>query len=328
MSEVTPKIICCGEALIDMLPALDTDGNVCCRPVPGGAVFNTAIALGRLGAPVGFLSGLSDDLFGATLTEALAESGVDSSFCPRNHSPTTLAFVKLVDGQAQYAFYDENTAGRLFSLDEIPDLPGVVAALHFGAISLAAEPCGTAFESLALREAPKRVISLDPNIRQGFIEDADQHKSRIKLLIDYCDILKVSDEDLAWLEPEINGREAVDDWISSTFDRGVSLIALTRGGGNTLIATATHAVEQTPAPRQVVDTVGAGDTFNAGLLSALHEMDSLQKSRLSALSKSQLTTVLSRAMTVAGAVVERAGANPPWRHELSAEQLSIEHSEQ
>ncbi len=113
-------ILCCGEALIDMLPRETTKGEQAFAPYAGGSVFNTAIALGRLGAPTGFLSGISTDLFGQILDETLAASKVDASLAIRSNRPTTLAFVTLTDGHAQYAFYDENTAGRMISVDDLP----------------------------------------------------------------------------------------------------------------------------------------------------------------------------------------------------------------
>ena len=124
-------ILSCGEALIDMLPRQSTGGEAAFAPYAGGAVFNTAIALGRLGAPSGFLSGLSTDLFGEILTDSLTASKVDSSLAIRSARPTTLAFVKLVDGQASYAFYDENTAGRMIRPEDMPALPDNVGTVFF-----------------------------------------------------------------------------------------------------------------------------------------------------------------------------------------------------
>ena len=128
-------ILSCGEALIDMLPRTATSGEACFAPYAGGAVFNTAIALGRLGAPSAFFSGVSRDMLGEILAETLTASQVDTRFLARSDRPTTVAFVKLVNGQATYAFYDEATAGRMLSPDQLPDLPDSVSTLFFGGIN-------------------------------------------------------------------------------------------------------------------------------------------------------------------------------------------------
>ncbi len=166
-------ILCCGESLIDMLPRTLETGEAAFLPVSGGAVFNTAIALGRLGEKTGFFCGISSDMFGQMLIASLEQSGVDHSLCPRPARPTTLAFVTLVDGHAKYAFYDENTALRMLTPADLPSDAALAAvkAAQFGAISLIGEPCGTAFEALCNRLKDRAVISLDPNVRPGFVRD-------------------------------------------------------------------------------------------------------------------------------------------------------------
>ncbi|KPP86231.1 MAG: fructokinase, partial [Rhodobacteraceae bacterium HLUCCO07] len=187
-------ILACGEALIDMLPRQTAAGEDAFAPYAGGAVFNTAIALGRLGAPAGFFCGISRDFLGQILRDKLSESGVNSSACVISDRPCTVAFVKLVDGQATYAFYDENTAGRMLTE---ADLPATDAqALFFGGISLVAEPCGSAYEAFMLREAPTRVTMIDPNVRPGFITDPAAYRARIDRMLAAADIIKLSDEDL------------------------------------------------------------------------------------------------------------------------------------
>ena len=171
-------ILSCGEALIDMLPRESTAGEPSFAPYAGGAVFNTAIALGRLGAPSSFLSGLSTDLFGDVLRATLVASGVDTSHAILSNRPTTLAFVKLTNGQASYAFYDENTAGRLISPADLPDLPATITTMFFGGISLMVEPGGAAYEALMAREAPRRVTMIDPNIRPTFISEIGRASCR------------------------------------------------------------------------------------------------------------------------------------------------------
>lgn len=304
-------ILCCGEALIDMLPRTLPDGSAVFLPVAGGAVFNTAIALGRLGERAGFFYGISSDLMGQVLTRALDESGVDHALCIRSPRPTTLAFVTLKDGHAQYAFYDEGTAGRMVEPGDLPPFPAI-DALHFGAISLIAEPVGSALEMLAMREKSEAVISLDPNIRPGFVSDETAYRARLARMLAIADIVKVSDDDLAWLAPGV----AFDDWAAQRIGSGTSLVVLTRGEQGARAATAKGALEVPAVPARVVDTVGAGDTFNAGLLAGLRRSGKLGKASLRDLREDELRAALRLAARVAAFTVSRAGANPPFAREL------------
>lgn len=308
-------ILCAGEALIDMLPRQTAGGEDAFLPCAGGAVFNTAIALGRLGAVTGFFSGLSTDLFGARLADALAASGVDARLCARSPRPTTLAFVTLTDGQAEYAFYDENTAGRMLNEDELPALPDSVEAVFFGGISLAVEPCGTAYEALMHRAAGGPVTMLDPNVRQGFIADEAAYRARIGRMIGAADIVKISDEDLSWLE----GPGPVEDLARALLARGPRLVVLTMGAEGACAFTPSGAARVAAERVTVADTVGAGDTFNAGLLAALQTGGRLSRPGLDALSQEDMTAALTLAARAAAVTVSRAGANPPWRAELAGE---------
>ncbi|HEY6633490.1 MAG TPA: carbohydrate kinase [Rhizobiaceae bacterium] len=305
-------IICCGEALIDMLPRRSTLDEPAFAPYSGGAVFNSAVALGRLGVPVEFFSGLSSDLFGQQLRATLAESKVGSRYAHVSGRPTTLAFVQLVDGHASYVFYDEGTAGRMLSIDDLPVFEGNVDALLFGAISLIPEPSGSAYEALMAREAPSRVTMLDPNIRPAFIPDRPKHLARIQRMIAMADILKLSDEDLAWF----GATGAAEDTIAQWLEMGPKLVVMTRGSQGATGYTRNHKVTVTPNPVTVVDTVGAGDTFNAGILASLHEQGALSKARVATLSEAEIQAALSLGSAAAAVTVSRAGANPPWRHEL------------
>ena len=305
-------ILCCGEALIDMLPRETSSGEAAFAPYAGGAVFNSAIALGRLGAPVEFFSGLSSDLFGDVLRNALVESNVGTAYAHVSARPTTLAFVKLTNGQAKYVFYDEGTAGRMLAADDLPALSANVDAMLFGAISLIPEPCGSTYEALMAREHAKRVTMLDPNIRPGFIPDATAHRARMMRMIAMADIVKLSDEDLAWFGESGTVQEIVHRWLSL----GPKLILVTRGGDGATGYTLRHTVHMPTRRVEVVDTVGAGDTFNAGVLAALHEAGLLTKGSISSLTESQVRTALDLGVRAAAVTVSRAGANPPWRREL------------
>jgi fructokinase len=306
-------IVCCGEALIDMLPCRSAAGELAYAPHAGGAVFNTAIALGRLGAPAEFLSGISSDFFGDMLRDTLARSRVGTRYARILDRPTTLAFVRLVEGKASYAFYDENTAGRMLSRDDLPALGEAVSALLFGAISLIGEPCGSAYEALMTREAARRVIMLDPNIRPGFIRDRAAHLARMRRMIAMADIVKVSDEDLEWFGEPGDPETVLRGWL----ERGPRAIFLTRGSEGAVALTERHRVAVPARKADVVDTVGAGDTFNAGILAALHEAGRLTKSGIAALPEEALHAALDLGVRAAAATVGRAGANPPWRHEMS-----------
>ena len=305
-------ILSCGEALIDMLPRTTGAGEDAFAPYPGGAVFNTAIALGRLGAPSAFLSGLSTDLFGAVLTDALTASGVDSTLAIRSSRPTTLAFVRLVNGQASYAFYDENTAGRMLSEADLPALPGTVGTLFFGGISLVGEPCSSAYEALMTREAASRVMMMDPNIRPGFITDEAAYRARIGRMLASSDIVKVSDEDLRWLE----GAGEIADLAAGILARGPKVVFVTEGAEGAHGFTARHQSFVPARKVAVADTVGAGDTFNAGILAALHRAGLLTKAALAELSRDDVTAALTLGCAAAAVTVSRAGANPPWAAEI------------
>ncbi|QDZ01054.1 carbohydrate kinase [Nitratireductor mangrovi] len=305
-------ILCCGEALIDMLPRQTVDGEPAYAPHAGGAVFNTAVALGRLGSAVGFFSGLSTDFFGDMLNDALAASNVDTRHVRRSPRPTTMAFVKLSNGQASYLFYDEATAGRMLALDDLPILDDSVAALHFGAISLIPEPCGSTYEALMMREKDRRVVMLDPNIRPDFIPHPQRHRARIARMAAMSDIVKVSDEDLRWISEGTTEEEFAHELLG----QGVRLVVVTKGQAGATAYAAAFTVE-VPAPRvAVIDTVGAGDTFNAGLLASLSQEGLLSKEKLVDIGERELSAALSFGARVAAVTVSRAGANPPWRREL------------
>lgn len=305
-------ILCCGEALIDMLPRQTVAGEPAFAPYPGGAVFNTAIALGRLGVKTGFFSGLSTDLFGEILTDTLAAATVETSLAARSARPTTLAFVKLINGQATYAFYDENTAGRLLSTEDLPNLTTEITTLFFGGISLVNEPAAAAYAALQAREADSRVTMIDPNIRPGFITDQASYRNRMNAMLSKADIIKISDEDLHWLE----GPGDLQSLAQKLLARGPKIIFLTEGANGAHAITATQSRFVAAQKVTVADTVGAGDTFNAGALAALNAAGALSKAALSSLADATLDAALSLGNRAAAITVSRAGANPPWAHEL------------
>jgi fructokinase len=305
-------IVCCGEALIDMLPRVSTAGEPAFAPYAGGALFNSAIALGRLGTPVEFFSGLSSDLFGQQIRETLASSNVGSRYADISARPTTLAFVRLSEGHATYTFYDENTAGRMLSEADLPTFDDDIEAMLFGAISLIPEPCGSAYEALMKREHEQRVVMLDPNIRPGFIQDKDKHLARMERMVQLADIVKLSEDDLAWFGETGSPAETAAKWLGL----GPKLVIVTGGGKGATGYTKDHKISVASEQVTVVDTVGAGDTFNAGVLASLHDQQLLSKQAIGKLSETQIHKALTLGAKAAAITVSRAGANPPWRHEV------------
>lgn len=301
-------ILCCGEALIDMLPRETTGGEPAFAPYPGGAVFNTAIGLGRLGVKTGFLCGMSSDFLGDLLRDALDAAHVDHSPSPKIDAPCTVAFVKLVDGQATYAFYDKNSAMR--SLSQMPETSA--KALFFGGISLAGDGCGDVYEQLMHDHAARAVTMIDPNIRPAFIRDENAYRRRINGMMGVADIIKLSDEDLHWLE----GDGDLPDLARRLIAKGARLVCITEGAKGVTGYSADHTVF-VPAPTvPVVDTVGAGDTFNAGLLTGLERGNCLSKDRIATLTADDMRSALTLGVQAAAVTVSRAGANPPWAGEL------------
>ncbi len=307
-------ILCCGEALIDMIASPTVSGEQGFVPHSGGAIFNTAIALGRLGVPAGMLTGLSTDMFGQQLNKSLQASHVDTSHVIVSDRPTTLAFVQLKDGHATYNFLDENSAGRMLTPEDMPSQLPAVSALYFGGISLACEPCADAYASLLNQHGSEKAVMLDPNIRPGFISDQTRYRTRLNAMIAQADIVKVSDEDLDWIIP---GPESLTDKVPLLLKEGPAVVIVTKGSEGASGYLADGRSTSVPVKKvEVVDTVGAGDTFNAGVLAELERAGHLNKQGLRALNPDQLKAALAKGAEVAAVTVSRAGANPPWANDL------------
>ncbi|MEJ6395234.1 carbohydrate kinase [Gymnodinialimonas sp. 2305UL16-5] len=306
-------ILCAGEALIDMLPRQTEGGEAAFAPYPGGSVLNTAVALSRLGIPTEFFTGLSNDLFGERLTGVMVANGVSHNLCPRSDRPTTLAFVTLSDGQASYAFYDENTAGRMLSVDELPKIPDATQACFFGGISLAVEPCANAFATLAAQASERGVVMLDPNIRPGFIADEARFRARLEGMLARTHIVKVSDEDLRWLM----GDDAIPTLAERLMAKGPALVLVTQGASGVTAFHPNGELHVVAHKVAVVDTVGAGDTFNAGFLAGLSKAGALDETLIAkGLSEATLREAMELGVKAAAVTVSRAGANPPRLDEL------------
>ncbi|MER7476623.1 carbohydrate kinase [Streptomyces sp. NPDC126510] len=298
-------IVVAGEALIDLVPQ-GTGALAALRPALGGGPYNTAVALGRLGSPAAFCSRVSSDAFGQALLDRLSTTGVDVSAVQRGTEPTTLA-VATVDagGSAAYSFYVDGTADRLFEAP--PRLPAGTRAVSFGTCSLVLEPGASAYEEMMRRAAAQGVFTaLDPNIRAGLIPDADAYRARFKSWLPSVSLLKLSEEDAEWLGGSPR------EWLAS----GPAAVVITRGGDG-LTAFTADGKYTVPGERvEVVDTIGAGDTVNAALLHGLAVRDALSARRLAELGPDGWTELLGFAARAAAITCSRAGAEPPYAHEM------------
>ncbi|MFF7140094.1 carbohydrate kinase family protein [Streptomyces nodosus] len=300
-------IVVAGEALIDLVPQ-GTGALAQLKPALGGGPYNTALALGRLGSPTAFCSRTSSDAFGQALLDGLRGAGVDVSAVQRGSEPTTLAVATIDEsGSAAYSFYVQGTADRLFTAPAA--LPEGTRAVSFGTCSLVLEPGASAYEELLHRAAAEGVFTaLDPNIRTGLIPDPDAYRARFKSWLPSVSLLKLSEEDAAWL----GGTPR--DWL----DAGPAAVVITRGGDGLTAFTRDGAEHSVPGvPVDVVDTIGAGDTVNAALLHGLAARDALSPVAPAALDAEGWTELLSLAARAAAITCSRAGAEPPYASELS-----------
>ncbi|HUX39962.1 MAG TPA: carbohydrate kinase [Rectinemataceae bacterium] len=307
-------IVCIGEALVDMVPEGGDGLSFLARP--GGCPYNSAVAAARLGASVRFLGRIGSDFLGDLLCDRLVENGVDTSLVKRSDQPATLAFVKrLPDGNARYAFYSQGAADRSLEAADLPESLGKdVHFLLLGSISVAQEPSGSTIEAFAARVSRELLVSLDPNARPGLFGDDDSWRSRLLRLIPHAALVRFSDEDLAWMLPGMAEAEA----ISSILGRGPELVVLTRGARGSAAFWKGGTVEVESRKVEVVDTIGAGDTFHAAFLVALEEAGVRTRKDLRALGAADLRKALEWAGAAAALDCTKAGAEPPSYDELEA----------
>jgi fructokinase len=286
-------------------------------PHVGGSNFNSSIALGRLGADTYYFGAVSNDSYGELIESKLRHSKVKEDFVIKTNRPTTLAYADVIDGIAEYTFVDEHSAGRLLDSSSLkPFLDGVkkAKALLVGGISLQAEPCGSSWQSFIEEVAGHLPIYFDANVRPDFIENKQAYLARFIELTHKVDILKISDEDYRYLF----GAQDINEVSKSWLDNGIKLVILTLGSeGSKVINGNGNKVFAESLKVDVVDTIAAGDTFNAGFLLNLDEQDLLDRDSLKTINNDQLTQALSFANKVASITVTRKGANPPWHEELS-----------
>ncbi|EUK18444.1 carbohydrate kinase family protein [Commensalibacter papalotli (ex Servin-Garciduenas et al. 2014)] len=309
-------IILCGDVLIDFIPDKTTDGADCYCPAPGGSCANIAVAIGRLGGQVGFMGGVSNDFLGEKLMNFLETSNVDTKYVARGPQQTTLAFVELGQEEPQYAFYDENTVSRLWVRSQSPGFTDDVNLIHIGSTSLIEPPISEACEQMFRIEKGKRILSIDPNCRPSNTLHPAVYRARMARLIAMADIIKLSKSDLQFLMPDTSFDEAAEMWIS----QGTSIVIITRGSQGTLCYLPGQKVINVKPDYidDVVDSIGAGDTFMAATLTYLQKANLLSLDTIKTITPEKITKALEYASVAAAMICQRRGANPPWEKEVEA----------
>jgi fructokinase len=304
-------IVIGGEALVDLV---DDGGTP--RSVAGGGPFNTAIAFGHLNVPVGFLGTISRDPDGQMLAKRLLDAGVDTSFVRWSDAPTPRAVVHhLRDGRNEYTFHLHGTSLADLPPNELPVLPEEAWALHIGTLALAIDPPASAYEALVDREAGRRQIILDPNVRPAIFGDVDVYRLRFERLARLADIVKLSEDDAAWIYP---GRRA-EDVLELILDLGPRVVAVTRGENGAIGGSNGAVVDIAGIPVDVVDTVGAGDSFGAALIASLVDEDAFGPHATRTADEAILTRAVAYAVAASAITCTRTGAAPPSREEIDTQ---------
>jgi fructokinase len=309
----SPMFVVCGEALMDVFAAGDTPTGLMLDARIGGSPLNVAIGLSRLAQPVAFLGGLSTGFLGDRLLAALVAEGVGTGCVARIDAPTTLGLVGLdAQGVPSYAFYGTGAADRALPLSALDTLPSGTRALHFGSYAMVVEPVASTQRALVERAQGRQLVAYDPNIRLNVEPALQRWRDTLAWMLPRTNLLKISDEDLGLLFPGAAAQDLAAAWLKA----GVELVVLTRGGHGAQAWTATAAASVAGRTVDVVDTVGAGDTFQAALLTWLAEHDRLAPGALASLTPDALHAALDFAVRASAITCARRGADLPRRAEL------------
>lgn len=305
--------VVCGEALMDVYVGDTTPEGLRLDARIGGSPLNVAQGLARFGQPVAFLAGLSTDAFGERLLASLRAEGVDTSLTVRSDAPTTLSVVSVdAQGVPRYAFHGAGAADRQLRPDDLPALPPQARALQFGSYAMVVEPIGGALRMLAASERSRRLIAYDLNVRLNVEPDVQRWRTVVAGMAEIAHLMKTSDEDLALLYPEEPMEQVAARWLA----QGASMVVVTRGGEGACAWSAAGQAGAAAPKVQVVDTVGAGDTFQAAMLCWLEEQHLLDAQALRTMDPARMGAMLGFAARAAAITCGRRGADLPRRAEL------------
>jgi len=321
-------IICCGEALIDLVRGPNSGSGEGFLSLPGGSPFNTAVAIGKLGVPVKYLGRLSTDFFGETLIKILRDNNVGEDLIHRSGLNSSLAFVKTAKGkEPEYIFYSQQTADLSLTPEDLPPkLPQDTNCILFGSIAMTVEPISSTIEGLILVEGTRKsadqmdgapVISFDPNVRPYMVKNMDQYKERVEKWVSASTITKVSQEDFEFIYPKLS----FDQALLKTLTMGPRLVIGTMGpkGATALLRKNDGSIIRVSVPAvdlPIVDTIGAGDAFHGAFLAWLEIKEKMSRSSVAGLTEPELYEAVLFANKAASIACSRQGAVPPSRREV------------
>jgi fructokinase len=310
-----------GEALIDLVmdpAAAAATGTKAYLAHPGGSPFNVAIGLARLGQPSELLARLSGDAFGRQLRAHAEANDVDLTYAVRAEESSTLAVVSLdADRNATYDFYRAGTADWQWSTDELDRIPATTSWIHTGSLASWTQPGAAVIQAQLRRRRNDQpvVVSYDPNIRPDLLPDHQAAVDQVEATVELADVVKASAEDLQWLYPETDTDEVLHRWR----ELGASVVVMTDGAKGAKFLAGEQVAAVPARPVTVVDTVGAGDAFMAGLINALAK-GGYQAG--GATDPASVEAAVDEAILVAALTCAKAGANPPTADELTAAQAA------
>ena len=306
-------VLVLGESLLDVFVADATATGLMLDARVGGSPFNVAVGLARLRQPVAFVSCISTDRFGERLVEALRDEGVDLSLVQRHISPTTLGVVTAdAQGVPVYAFHGDHGADRMLDPRPLARLPDAARVLQLGSYPLVVEPIASTLKLLVQREHKHRLVTYDPNVRLNVEPSVLRWRAAVEWMAQRAHLLKISAEDAALLYPDETLSSLARRWLA----QGVSLVVVTCGGDGAVAWTTGTHVSLPAEPVKLVDTVGAGDSFQAALLTWLAEEDRLDPRAIALLEANELRAALRFASRAAAITCSRRGADLPRREEL------------
>lgn len=303
-------IVVAGEALVDLV--LEPDGTT--TPHLGGGAFNAARTIGRLGLAPVFVGRISTDEHGRALRAALSESGVRLDAIVDTDDPTTFALAQVgSDGAASYRFYAEGTSISGLLPEQARDaMPPMPAALHVGGLGLVFEPQARAIAGLVRETNSRTLVMLDPNCRPDTAPYPAVHRKRLRDLLARVDVVKASEEDLAYMEPAQPSLRAARELL----ERGPEVVLVTQGSRGATVVTAGGETAVAAPPADVVDTIGAGDAFGGAWL-ATWIAAGLGRSDLG--DHEALMRATRFAGRVAARTCEQPGAEPPYAVRLDTD---------